>query len=37
MATERLNKLFGMKVTYVPFKGTGDLSRPCRAGMWAVR
>jgi tripartite-type tricarboxylate transporter receptor subunit TctC len=25
MATERLNKLYDMKVTYVPFKGTGDL------------
>src|SRR5258708_12125085 len=25
MATERLNKLFGIKITYVPFKGTGDL------------
>ena len=25
MATERLSKLFGMKITYVPFKGTGDL------------
>lgn len=25
MATERLNKLAGIKVEYVPFKGTGDL------------
>lgn len=25
MATERLNKLAGVKVEYVPFKGTGDL------------
>lgn len=25
MATERLNKLAGVKVNYVPFKGTGDL------------
>ena len=25
MAVERLNKLAGVKVTYVPFKGTGDL------------
>jgi len=25
MATERLNKLAGVKVSYVPFKGTGDL------------
>ena len=25
MATERLNKLLGIKITYVPFKGTGDL------------
>ena len=25
MATERLNKLTGIKVEYVPFKGTGDL------------
>ena len=25
MATERLNKLFAIKITYVPFKGTGDL------------
>lgn len=25
MATERLNKLADVKVTYVPFKGTGDL------------
>jgi tripartite-type tricarboxylate transporter receptor subunit TctC len=25
MATERLSKLFGIKVTYVPFRGTGDL------------
>jgi tripartite-type tricarboxylate transporter receptor subunit TctC len=25
MATERLNKLYGIKITYVPFKGTGDL------------
>lgn len=25
MAAERLNKLFGIKITYVPFKGTGDL------------
>jgi tripartite-type tricarboxylate transporter receptor subunit TctC len=25
MATERLNKLAGIKVNYVPFKGTGDL------------
>jgi tripartite-type tricarboxylate transporter receptor subunit TctC len=25
MATERLNKLAGIKITYVPFKGTGDL------------
>ena len=25
MAVERLNKLAGVKITYVPFKGTGDL------------
>jgi len=25
MATERLNRLAGVKVEYVPFKGTGDL------------
>src|SRR5712692_9667708 len=25
MATERLSKLAGVKITYVPFKGTGDL------------
>ena len=25
MATERLNKLAGVKIEYVPFKGTGDL------------
>jgi len=32
MATERLNKLFGMKVTYVPFKGTGDLVSSVQGG-----
>jgi tripartite-type tricarboxylate transporter receptor subunit TctC len=25
MAVERLNKLAGVKITYIPFKGTGDL------------
>jgi tripartite-type tricarboxylate transporter receptor subunit TctC len=25
MAAERLSRLFGIKITYVPFKGTGDL------------
>ena len=32
MATERLNKLFGVKITYVPFKGTGDLSASVAGG-----
>jgi len=32
MATERLNKLFAMKVTYVPFKGTGDLVSSVQGG-----
>ena len=32
MATERLSKLFGMKLTYVPFKGTGDLSSSVAGG-----
>ena len=32
MATERLNKLMGIKTTYVPFKGTGDLSASVAGG-----
>jgi putative tricarboxylic transport membrane protein len=32
MAAERLNKLFGIKVTYVPFKGTGDLQASVAGG-----
>jgi tripartite-type tricarboxylate transporter receptor subunit TctC len=32
MATERLNKLYGIKVTYVPFKGTGDLVSSVQGG-----
>jgi len=32
MATERLNKLLGVKITYVPFKGTGDLSASVAGG-----
>ena len=32
MATERLNKLFGIKTTYVPFKGTGDLVSSVQGG-----
>jgi tripartite-type tricarboxylate transporter receptor subunit TctC len=32
MATERLNKLLGIKTTYVPFKGTGDLSTSVAGG-----
>ena len=32
MATERLSKLFGIKLTYVPFKGTGDLSSSVAGG-----
>ena len=32
MATERLNKLTGVKITYVPFKGTGDLSASVAGG-----
>jgi tripartite-type tricarboxylate transporter receptor subunit TctC len=32
MATERLNKLAGIKITYVPFKGTGDLSASVAGG-----
>ena len=32
MATERFNKLFGAKITYVPFKGTGDLVSSVQGG-----
>jgi len=32
MATERLNKLLGVKITYVPFKGTGELSASVAGG-----
>ena len=32
MATERLNKLLGIQTTYVPFKGTGDLSSSVAGG-----
>lgn len=32
MAAERLNKLFGVKITYVPFKGTGDLLSSVQGG-----
>jgi tripartite-type tricarboxylate transporter receptor subunit TctC len=32
MAAERLNKLFGVKITYVPFKGTGDLVSSVQGG-----
>jgi tripartite-type tricarboxylate transporter receptor subunit TctC len=32
MATERLNKLSGIKTTYVPFKGTGDLVSSVQGG-----
>src|SRR5262245_19675838 len=32
MAHERLNKLLGIKTTYVPFKGTGDLSASVAGG-----
>jgi putative tricarboxylic transport membrane protein len=32
MATERLNKLYGVKITYVPFKGTGDLVSSVQGG-----
>ena len=32
MATERFNKLFGTKITYVPFKGTGDLVSSVQGG-----
>jgi tripartite-type tricarboxylate transporter receptor subunit TctC len=32
MASERLNKLLGIKTTYVPFKGTGDLSSSVLGG-----
>jgi tripartite-type tricarboxylate transporter receptor subunit TctC len=32
MAHERLNKLAGIKTTYVPFKGTGDLVSSVQGG-----
>ena len=32
MATERLSKLAGVKITYVPFKGTGDLMASVAGG-----
>jgi tripartite-type tricarboxylate transporter receptor subunit TctC len=32
MAAERLNKLFKVKITYVPFKGTGDLVSSVQGG-----
>ena len=32
MATERLNKLAGVQITYVPFKGTGDLMASVAGG-----
>ena len=32
MATERLNKLYGLKIIYVPFKGTGDLQASVAGG-----